>query len=188
MTSYQKILYTVDQGIARITLNRPEKRNALDAELISEIRDALRDCTRDETVRVIVISGAGSDFCSGADLSGLEKNLQRGRAREYGRCAQHGGVVRGNAASSASDRRGGAGARLGRRMRVGHCVRPDSCQRIRKVRISGSKYRLCAGYGDGDSAPFADREKRAFELIASGEIITAQTALDFGLDQRGFRR
>src|ERR1700691_5810997 len=78
MTSYQKILYTVEHAIARITLNRPEKRNALDAELISEVRDALRSCARDETVRVVLITGAGADFCSGADLSALEHTFNAG--------------------------------------------------------------------------------------------------------------
>src|SRR5260370_15174005 len=51
MNSYQKILYQIEHGIARITLNRPEKRNALDAELISEIKDAIRACARDENAR-----------------------------------------------------------------------------------------------------------------------------------------
>src|SRR5260370_35157880 len=74
MNSYHKILYAVEQGIARITLNRPEKRNALDAELISEVKDAVRACARDESVRVVLIGGAGTDFCSGADLSGLHEN------------------------------------------------------------------------------------------------------------------
>ena len=78
MTSYQKILYAVDQGVARITLNRPEKRNALDAELISEVRDAVRTSARDESVRVVLVTGAGADFCSGADLSGLEQSFHAG--------------------------------------------------------------------------------------------------------------
>src|SRR5260370_33642262 len=74
MNSYHKILYAVEQGIARITLNRPEKRNALDAELISEVKDAVRACARDESVRVVLIGGAGTGFYSGADLSGLPGN------------------------------------------------------------------------------------------------------------------
>jgi methylglutaconyl-CoA hydratase len=78
MPSYQKILYAVEQGIARITLNRPEKRNALDAELITEVRDALRGSARDEHVRVLLITGAGADFCSGADLGGLERTFNAG--------------------------------------------------------------------------------------------------------------
>src|SRR5260370_20944617 len=55
-------------------MNRPEKRNALDAEMISEVKDAVRACVRDESVRVVLIGGAGTDFCSGADLSGLHEN------------------------------------------------------------------------------------------------------------------
>ena len=60
-------------GIARITLNRPEKRNALNSELIETLKDALRRAAEAGDVRVIVLSGAGSDFCSGADLSALQK-------------------------------------------------------------------------------------------------------------------
>src|ERR1035438_8602295 len=78
MSSYRKILYSAEQGIARITLNRPEKRNALDAELISEVRDTMRNSARDETIRVVLITGAGTDFCSGADLSGLERTFNAG--------------------------------------------------------------------------------------------------------------
>jgi len=70
------ILYSVDNGVAGITLNRPEKRNALNDELIAEIKRGLRTAAADDTVRVIVISGAGKDFCSGADLSALQKIAQ----------------------------------------------------------------------------------------------------------------
>jgi methylglutaconyl-CoA hydratase len=67
------ILYSVDNGVARIVLNRPEKRNALNDELIAEIKRGLENAAGDESVRAILISGAGKDFCSGADLSALQK-------------------------------------------------------------------------------------------------------------------
>lgn len=70
------ILYSVNDAVARITLNRPEKRNALNDELIAEIKRGLKQASDDETVRAIVISGAGKDFCSGADLSALQKIAQ----------------------------------------------------------------------------------------------------------------
>jgi methylglutaconyl-CoA hydratase len=54
-------------------LNRPEKRNALNDELIKDLKDALRQAGDDESLRAIVIRGAGADFCSGADLSALQK-------------------------------------------------------------------------------------------------------------------
>ena len=62
MSSFQKILYAVDaHGVARITLNRPDKRNALDGELMHEIKDAVQACADDDTVRAIVLAGAGAD-------------------------------------------------------------------------------------------------------------------------------
>jgi methylglutaconyl-CoA hydratase len=67
------VLYQVDGAIARITLNRPEKRNALNESLIAGIKDSLRQADAANAVRVIVISGAGEDFCSGADLTALQK-------------------------------------------------------------------------------------------------------------------
>lgn len=66
-------LYALDGSIARITLNRPEKRNALNDELVAGIRNGLQKAAANESVRVVLISGAGQDFCSGADLSALKK-------------------------------------------------------------------------------------------------------------------
>jgi len=67
------LLYIVEESVARITLNRPEKRNALNGNLVSGIKQALREADGSEAVRAIVLSGAGQDFCSGADLSALQK-------------------------------------------------------------------------------------------------------------------
>ncbi len=67
------VLYQVDDGVAQITLNRPEKRNALNDALISDLKAALGEASSDDTIRSIVIAGAGKDFCSGADLEALEK-------------------------------------------------------------------------------------------------------------------
>ncbi|HEY0458873.1 MAG TPA: enoyl-CoA hydratase/isomerase family protein [Pyrinomonadaceae bacterium] len=66
-------IYETESGIATITLNRPEKRNALGDALINSVKDALRRADADETLRAVVIKGAGKDFCSGADLSALQK-------------------------------------------------------------------------------------------------------------------
>ncbi len=70
------ILYSVDNSVASITLNRPEKRNALNDELIAAIKQGLEQAAADGSVRVIVISGAGKDFCSGADLAAIQKIAQ----------------------------------------------------------------------------------------------------------------
>jgi len=67
------VLYVVEDKIARITLNRPDKRNALNDTMIAGIKRALREALVDEHVRAIVITGSGKDFCSGADLAALER-------------------------------------------------------------------------------------------------------------------
>jgi len=69
----QPVLYSVEGHVARITLNRPDKRNALNDAVITGIKGLLLDADHDERVRVVLISGAGKDFCSGADLTALQK-------------------------------------------------------------------------------------------------------------------
>lgn len=68
-----EIIYETENNIANITLNRPEKRNALNDALINALKNALAEANKDENLRAIVIKGAGKDFCSGADLSALQK-------------------------------------------------------------------------------------------------------------------
>lgn len=68
-----EIIYEVENSIAIITLNRPEKRNALNDALIDSLKEALTKADSDRDLRAIIIKGAGKDFCSGADLSALQK-------------------------------------------------------------------------------------------------------------------
>ena len=68
-----ELIYEVEESIAYLTLNRPEKRNALNDELIAALKEGLRRADRDESLRAVVIRGAGKDFCSGADLAALQK-------------------------------------------------------------------------------------------------------------------
>ncbi|MER3630908.1 MAG: methylglutaconyl-CoA hydratase [Blastocatellia bacterium] len=67
------VLRRIEQGVFIITLNRPEKRNALNDELISALKRALDDAAADVKSASVMIQGAGKDFCSGADLASLEK-------------------------------------------------------------------------------------------------------------------
>lgn len=75
------VVYELDGAVARITLNRPAKRNSLNSELISALKNALREADSSDAARVIVIAGAGQDFCSGADLSSL-KSIREGSIAE----------------------------------------------------------------------------------------------------------
>lgn len=69
MSEYTSIEYQVHDHIARITLNRPEKRNALNGTIRDEIVTALTAAERDDEVRVLLIEGAGPSFCSGYDIN-----------------------------------------------------------------------------------------------------------------------
>ena len=73
-----EILTAAENNILTITLNRPEKRNALNDALINDLKTALREADADKTLRAVVIKGAGVDFCSGADLSSLRKISESG--------------------------------------------------------------------------------------------------------------
>ena len=64
------ITFEITEGIAVITLNRPESYNSLSSALISEMGEAYRRCDEDDNVRVVVLTGAGSAFCVGADMAG----------------------------------------------------------------------------------------------------------------------
>ncbi len=70
---HSEVIYIVEGSVALLTLNRPNKRNALNDALIDNLKRALHQADADEAVRVVVITGAGADFCSGADLSALQK-------------------------------------------------------------------------------------------------------------------
>ena len=64
---------TTSDATRALELNRPEKRNALNDELIAALKNGLRDAEADDAVRCVIIRGAGTDFCSGADLTALQK-------------------------------------------------------------------------------------------------------------------
>lgn len=77
--TYEDILYRVEDGVAVVTLNRPDKLNAWRGEMDRDVRAAMREAAADDAVRVIVLTGAGKGFCAGADM-GLLQTIQSGDA------------------------------------------------------------------------------------------------------------
>lgn len=64
------------RGVATLTLNRPEKHNAMSGEMLLEIKAATEELAADDTVRVVVLTGAGKSFCAGGDLGWMQKQMQ----------------------------------------------------------------------------------------------------------------
>jgi methylglutaconyl-CoA hydratase len=185
MPDYQKILYSTDQAVARITLNRPDKRNALDDEIVAEIKDALGLAARDGEVRVIIITGAGKDFCSGADLAALrriseatvEQNVSDARrlGELFVAMRRHPrpiiAAVRGRALA------GGCGLATASDI----VLASESAQfGYPEVNIGFIPAMVMAILRRSVS------EKRAFELIVRGEVIPARAAAEAGLINRVF--
>ena len=174
------ILYQVEQGIARITLNRPEKRNALNPELIGELKKAVQDSDR-----LIVLTGAGNDFCSGADLSGLHEAANAD-------VLDHMASARALADLFIAMRRYPhpiIAAVRGRAL-AGGCGLATATDIILAAESAQFGYpEVNVGFVPAMVMAILRRcvsEKRAFELITTGDVINAQTAFDFGLVNRVF--
>ena len=174
------VLYTVDNFVASITLNRPEKRNALNDEVIAGIKQGLKSAAADKTVRVVVISGAGKDFCSGADLSALQK------------------IAGASVAENAEDARSllelfllirqlqvpVVAAVTGRAL-AGGCGLATACDLVLASASARFGYpEVKIGFVPAMVMAILRRnvsEKRAFELITRGAEISAEQAREFGL-------
>ena len=87
---YSDILYDVDDSIATITLNRPDKLNAFTNAMVREMRDAFDRSDADDAVRAVIVTGAGRGFCAGADLSSGAQTFAKGGSD----VTAPGGVVR----------------------------------------------------------------------------------------------
>lgn len=179
------IVYSVDNSVASITLNRPEKRNALNDALIAAIKESLEQASADESVRVIVISGAGKDFCSGADLSALQK------------------IARASVSDNAEDARSllqlfvqirqirvPVIAAVKGRALAGGCGLATACDLVVASESARFGYpEVKIGFVPAMVLAILRRnvsEKRAFELITRGEEIDAPRAKEIGLINQVF--
>jgi methylglutaconyl-CoA hydratase len=180
-----QVVYLVDGAVARITLNRPEKRNALNDAVIAGLKDGLKKAAGDERVRAIVISGAGKDFCSGADLSALQK------------------IAGASVAENSEDARAllelfhlirqvpvpVIAAVMGRAL-AGGCGLATACDLVLASTSARFGYpEVKIGFVPAMVMAILRRnvsEKRAFELVTRGEEISAQQAREVGLVNQVF--
>jgi methylglutaconyl-CoA hydratase len=179
------ILYSVDGAVARITLNRPEKRNALSDELIGVLQDSLVLAAEDEQVRVVLLAGAGPDFCSGADLAALDRTANAGVLDHLAMAHELADVfltMRHHPKPIVAAVRGRAFA--------GGCGLATSCDIVLAAESAQFGYpEVNIGFIPAMVMAILRRlvsEKRAFELLATGEPIGAAEAQSIGLINRAF--
>jgi len=79
--SYKCLLYDVTDGVATLTLNRPERLNALGDTLRDDLHDAITRASGDPGVRAMVVTGAGKGFCSGGDVKAMNESVASGAGR-----------------------------------------------------------------------------------------------------------
>jgi enoyl-CoA hydratase/carnithine racemase len=176
------VLLTEDRGAVRVlTMNRPEKRNALNSELTQGLLDALRKADADDAVGAIVLTGAGQGFCAGADLSEF-KDLQAGVAAEnraeltmqlhlaFSRISKP--VV---SAINGHAMGGGAGLAIAADI----AVMADSG----RIGYPEPKHGIVAAIVMANLVRQIGR-KAAFELVALGEPVDAHHALELGMVNR----
>ncbi len=185
MAEYRKVVYSIEQAIARITLNRPDKRNALDDEIVSEFKHALTAAAHDQAVRVVLVSGAGKDFCSGADLASLQRVSDAGVEESMASARVMGELF----VEMRSHPRPIIAAVRGRAL-AGGCGLATACDIILAAESSKFGYpEVNIGFIPAMVMAILRRsvsEKRAFELITRGDIITARAALEIGMINRVF--
>jgi methylglutaconyl-CoA hydratase len=179
------ILYQVDGAVARITLNRPDKRNALNDALIAGLKGALVQANDEAAVRVVVVTGAGSDFCSGADLESLQKISESSVAENISDARslmELFMLIRAVTVPVVAAVRG--------RALAGGCGLANACDIVLASTTARFGYpEVKIGFVPAMVMAILRRnisEKRAFELLARGAEISAAEAKDFGLVNQVF--
>lgn len=178
-----RIRFAAADGVGRITLARPEKKNALDREAANELTEALARCASDTAVRAVLVAADGPDFCAGADLAALATLVDAGARAQHDDAMALGNVfialrelpkpvvaaVRGRALA------GGAGL----------ATACDIVLAEEDARFGYPEVRV--GFVPAMVMTMLRRavgEKQAFDLVATGRVLSAREALDAGLVSR----
>ena len=181
----QIVLYAAEGSIATLTLNRPGKRNALNDAMIEQLKVSLRKANEEPAIKAIAITGAGKDFCSGADLSALQK-ISDGSVSENVEDARSllelFTLIRAVSVPVIAVVRG--------RALAGGCGLATACDLVLASASARFGYpEVKIGFVPAMVTAILRRnvsEKRAFELLTRGLEIDAQTAQEFGLVNRVF--
>src|SRR5438132_4237718 len=179
-------LYEVNNGIATLTLNRPEVMNALTFDIYAQLRDLFYALKHDESVRAVVLTGIGDNFCSGGDVHEIIGELLKRDMKEHVEFTRMTGAVVQNmrlldkpiiAALNGVTAGAGAVLALASDLRIAS-EKARFAFLFTKVGLTG------ADMGAGYLLPRVVGMGRAFELLLFGDTIDAGTAERYGLVNR----
>jgi enoyl-CoA hydratase/carnithine racemase len=179
--------FTVDEGIARIVLDRPERMNAFTFEMIDAWVDALQRCRTDDAVKVVLVTGAGEAFCSGGDIVEMGERLDHTPEQRKSELFQR--IERIPLALEDLDKPVIAavnGAATGAGMDM--ALMCDIRYAAQSARFAETYVRvgLVPGAGGAHFLPRLVGVSKALELFFTGDFIDAQEALRIGVVNRVF--
>lgn len=180
--AFENLLYEVKDVIARITFNRPNVLNALNRKTIDELGHALDDARRDDTVRVVILTGAGEKaFIAGADINELAQRtpVDGKEFSLYGQEIIHRLEALGKPSIAAIN-----GFALGGGCELALACSMRIASRNAKLGQPEVKLGILPGYGGSQRLSRLCGKGVAHELILTGEMITAEEALRIGLVNR----
>ena len=184
--TYTCLLYEVQDGVAQLTLNRPDRLNALGGTLRDDLLDAITRASADPQVRVMVVTGAGRGFCSGGDVRAMDEARESGRegplvdkfapSRDRTLLAMRDAPQPIIAAVNGPAAGAGMNLALGCDMRIASTAATFSQAFVKRG--------LHPDWGGTYFLPRAVGMARACELIFTGDVIDAPEALRLGLVSR----
>jgi enoyl-CoA hydratase/carnithine racemase len=188
MSQYADLLYEVDSNVATITLNRPDRLNAITGPMLESISQALRDADHDREVRVIVLTGAGRGFCAGLDLkdlvagTGIGSNGVDGLANARFDLAASPPVVLHTTDKPVICAINGPAAGYGMDLALGADIRIASSDS--KLAAVFTKRGILPESGGSWLLPRLIGWEKAAEIAFAGRTLSAQEALEVGLISR----
>ena len=177
--NFENLLYEKKDGIARITFNRPKVLNALNRKTVEELQQALLDARDDQSVRVLILTGAGEkSFVAGADISELaQRSPVNGKDFSlFGQNVFHLLETLGKPSICAIN-----GFALGGGCELALCCTMRIASKTAKLGQPEVKLGIIPGYGGSQRLARLCGKGAAHELCLTGEMINAEEALRFGL-------
>ena len=186
---YESILYQVEDGVAIITLNRPDRLNAYTPAMGNEVVEAFRSARDDEDVRVILLTGAGRAFCAGVDLEVLAESTVQSEGKQETDETRLGeeDFIRSFPLEMRDSSKPLIAAINGHAIGVGVTMTLPCDIRVAaedaKIGLTFSRLGILPGLGSTHLLPHLVGMARAQELVLTGRIVLGQEACELGLVQ-----